>query len=54
MVRIFLNGPQWSACLRVVRTLAAETHEDWTETMQYLNMEPLKAQKAEGTEKEAL
>ena len=44
VVRIFPNAP---ACLRLVRALAAETHEDWIEAMQYLNMEPLKEQKKE-------
>jgi putative transposase len=44
VVRIF---PNTSACLRLVRALAAETHEDWIEAMQYLNMEPLKEQKKE-------
>src|ERR1700751_2785364 len=42
VVRIFPNP---AACLRLVRALAAETHEDWIETMQYLNMESLKEQK---------
>jgi transposase-like protein len=44
VVRIFPNG---AACLRLVRALAAEIHEDWIEAMQYLNMEPLKEQKKE-------
>jgi putative transposase len=38
VVRIFPNP---AACLRLVRALAVETHENWIETMQYLNMEPL-------------
>jgi putative transposase len=42
VVRIF---PNTAACLRLVRALAAEIHEDWIEAMQYLNMEPLKEQK---------
>jgi putative transposase len=42
VVRIFPNA---AACLRLIRALAAETHEDWIEAMQYLNMEPLNEQK---------
>jgi putative transposase len=48
VVRIFPNA---AACLRLVRALAAEMHEDWIETMQYLNMEPLKEQKKEALRK---
>ena len=44
VVRIFPNA---AACLRLVRALAAETHESWIETMQYLNMDPLREQKKE-------
>jgi transposase-like protein len=44
VVRIFPNP---AACLRLIRALAAEMHEDWIEAMQYLNMEPLKEQKKE-------
>lgn len=36
------------ACLRLVRALAAETHESWIEAMPYLNMEPLREQREEG------
>jgi hypothetical protein len=28
--------------LRLIRALAAETHEDWLEASRYLDMEPLK------------
>ena len=42
VVRIFPNA---GACLRLIRALAVETHENWIEAMQYLNMEPLKEQK---------
>jgi putative transposase len=42
VVRIFPNS---AACLRLVRALAAEMHDDWIEAMQYLNMEPLAEQK---------
>lgn len=48
VVRIFPNA---AACLRLVRALAAETHEDWIENMQYLNMEPLREQKKEALRK---
>ena len=44
VVRIFPNS---AACLRLVRALAAEMHDDWIEAMQYLNMEPLAEQKKE-------
>lgn len=44
VVRIFPNA---AACLRLIRALAAETHENWIEAMQYLNMEPLREQKKE-------
>lgn len=41
VVRIF---PNQASCLRLVRALAAETHEDWIEAIRYLNMEALKEQ----------
>jgi putative transposase len=41
VVRIFPNG---ASCLRLVRALAAEIHEDWIEAIRYLNMEVLKEQ----------
>jgi putative transposase len=41
VVRIF---PDEASCLRLVRALAAEVHEDWMEDNRYLNMEPLKEQ----------
>ena len=44
VVRIFPNA---AACLRIVRALAVETHENWIEAMQYLNMDPLRQQKKE-------
>lgn len=44
VVRIFPNS---AACLRLIRALAAEMHDDWIEAMQYLNMEPLAEQKKE-------
>jgi putative transposase len=48
VVRIFPNA---AACLRLVRALAVEMHENWIEAMQYLNMEPLTEQKKEALRK---
>jgi len=42
VVRIFPNG---LSCLRLVRALAVEMHENWIEAIRYLNMEPLREQK---------
>ena len=42
VVRIFPNA---ASCLRLVRALAVETHENWIEGTRYLNMEPLVEQK---------
>jgi putative transposase len=42
VVRIFPNG---ESCLRLVRALAVETHENWLEANRYLNMDELKEQK---------
>ena len=39
VVRIF---PNRDSCLRLVRALAVETHEDWLEANRYLNMDLLK------------
>src|SRR5919112_1054227 len=44
VVRIFPNA---AACLRLVRALAAEIHEDWIEATRYLNMELLEEHKRE-------
>jgi putative transposase len=44
VVRIFPNG---DSCLRLVRALAAEIHENWIEATRYLNMELLKELKKE-------
>src|SRR6185437_2273649 len=41
--RIFPCG----SCLRLVRALAAETHEGWLAATRYLNMEHLKERKKE-------
>jgi len=42
VVRIFPNA---ASCLRLVRALAVETHENWLEAILYLNMEHLKEHK---------
>ena len=42
VVRIFPNP---ESCLRLVRALAIETHEDWLEAHRYLNMSHLKEHK---------
>ncbi len=39
VVRIFPNA---ASCLRLIRALAVEIHEDWVEATRYLNMEVLK------------
>lgn len=39
VVRIFTDE---ACCLRLVRALAIETHEDWIDSNRYLNMEPLR------------
>jgi len=44
VVRIFPNA---ESCLRLIRALAAETHEGWLEDNRYLNMDLLKEQKKE-------
>ena len=44
VVRIFPNA---DSCLRLVRALAVETHEDWLEANRYLNMDFLKELKKE-------
>lgn len=42
VVRIF---PNTESCLRLIRALAVETHEDWLEATRYLNMEHLREHK---------
>jgi putative transposase len=44
VVRIFPHG---ASCLRLVRALAVEMHENWIEAIRYLNMEFLKEHKKE-------
>jgi transposase-like protein len=39
VVRIFPNA---DACLRLVRALAVETHENWLEAHRYINMNDLR------------
>ena len=42
VLRIF---PNQDSCLRLIRALAAETHENWLEANRYLNMNHLKEMK---------
>jgi transposase-like protein len=44
VVRIFPNAER---CLRLVRALAVEMHENWLEAHRYLNMETLREHKNE-------
>jgi len=44
VVRIFPNA---ESCLRLVRALAVETHENWLEGTRYLNMQHLTEHKKE-------
>lgn len=44
VVRIF---PNVQSCLRLIRALAVEIHENWIEATRYLNMEPLEEMKKE-------
>jgi putative transposase len=44
VVRIFPND---ESCLRLVRALAVEIHENWIEAIRYLNMDPLEEMKKE-------
>ena len=39
IVRIFTDEP---SCLRLIRALAVETHEEWIDGSRYLSMDPLK------------
>ena len=50
VVRIF---PNQDSCLRLIRALAVETHEDWLEANRYLNMDYLKELKKEELRKAA-
>ena len=42
VVRIFPNA---ESCLRLVRALAVENHENWMEANRYLNMDDLREHK---------
>jgi len=42
VARIFPNA---AFCLRLVRALAVEMHENWIEAIRYPNMEPLREQR---------
>jgi transposase-like protein len=44
VVRIFPNG---ASCLRLIRALAVEMHENWIEAIRYLNMDLLREQQKE-------
>ena len=44
VVRIFPNA---ASCLRLIRALAVETHENWLEATRYLNMAHLAEHKKE-------
>ena len=44
VVRIF---PNTESCLRLVRALAVEMHENWFEATRYLNMNHLREHKKE-------
>ncbi len=50
VVRIF---PNHESCLRLIRALAVDTHEDWLEANRYLNMDYLKELKKEQLRKAA-
>lgn len=50
VVRIFPNA---ESCLRLVRALAVETHENWLEAHRYLNMDYLRELKKEAIRKAA-
>jgi putative transposase len=50
VVRIF---PNVASCLRLIRALAIEMHENWIEATRYLNMEPLTEQKKAALRKTA-
>ena len=50
VVRIFPNA---ESCLRLVRALAVETHENWLEQHRYLNMDDLREHKKEGLRRAA-
>ena len=48
VVRIFPNA---DSCLRLVRALAIESHENWIEATRYLNMDLLKEYRKESAQR---
>ena len=50
VARIFPNA---ESCLRLVRALAIETHENWLEQHRYLNMDDLREHKKEALRRAA-
>jgi hypothetical protein len=50
VVRIFANG---ESCLRLVRAVAVETHENWLKEHRYLNMDDLREHKREALRRAA-
>jgi putative transposase len=50
VVRIF---PDTASCLRLLRALAVETHENWREANRYLNMDDLREQKKQASREAA-
>ena len=44
VIRIF---PNEASCLRLIRALTVETHENWIEATRYINMDLLKEHKKE-------
>ena len=50
VVRVF---PNEANCLRLIRVLAVEMHENWIEGTRYLNMEELREHKKEQMRKAA-
>jgi len=51
VVRIFPNA---DSCLRLVRALAVESHENWIEATRYLSMDLLKEHRKELLHKSAV
>jgi hypothetical protein len=49
VVRIFPNA---ESCLRLIRALCVETHENWLEAHRYLNMQYLRELKKEALPKQ--
>jgi transposase-like protein len=48
VIRIFPND---ASCLRLVRALTVETHENWIEAIRYINMDLLREHKKEALRK---